>query len=44
MEENKKCGLCGTKMVKLERKKIGDTDYDILKCGKCNHTVAKSVE
>lgn len=40
--ESVKCSLCGSVMEHVEKKVIAETEYNILKCKKCKHTVAKS--
>ena len=40
--EKQKCQICNSEMSKIEQKIIAGTTYEILKCAKCKHTVAKS--
>jgi len=42
MGEQENCNLCGGKLVKKEERVLGGTNYDILKCEKCSHVVAKN--
>ena len=38
-----KCNLCNKgKMIKIKSTEVEGTLYDILKCDKCNHEVARS--
>ena len=37
------CEMCKGKLVRAENKVIGGIEYDILKCEKCKHTIARSV-
>ena len=42
MMEKQKCQLCNSEMSVVDKKTIANTSYDIWKCTKCKHTVAKS--
>lgn len=44
MAKDKTCTVCDCKMVVIDKKVIGDTEYEIFKCEKCKHIVAKSVD
>ena len=35
------CEMCGSKMIKIRSETIVGEAYDILKCEKCRHTVAR---
>lgn len=37
------CEMCEGKLVKAESKVIGGIEYDILKCERCKHTLARHV-
>jgi hypothetical protein len=37
-----RCELCKSEMEIIDKKFVVDTEYKILKCKKCKHTVAKS--
>ena len=41
MADYGKCSLCGGKYKFVEAREINNTEYNILKCEKCNHEVAK---
>jgi len=36
------CEVCGGAYIKIEEKKIGDMTYEILRCEKCNHQIARA--
>ena len=38
------CGMCGGKYIEIQNKVVGDTMYKILKCEKCGHLVARTVD
>ncbi|MDD5086177.1 MAG: hypothetical protein PHV16_00305 [Candidatus Nanoarchaeia archaeon] len=42
MQETKICQLCSSEMDKISSETVGDTEYVIWKCRKCNHQVAVS--
>jgi len=44
MTGKNKCEICGGKLVKIRDEIISDTRYIILKCEKCHHEVARSIE
>ncbi len=39
-----KCELCNGRLIKKAIKVIKGTKYQILKCDKCKHTIAKHLE
>ena len=36
-----RCEICGGKMIKTRTETIVKEEYDVLKCEKCHHTVAR---
>jgi len=44
-EDYGQCSLCKNgRLIKKEEKDVSDTAYIILKCDKCNHSIARSIK